>query len=61
MCYNQKCKVVSLNLAHPVLKFDKMKMAWFRRKIPLPILSQHFINTQPQLFEKSCSWESWHW
>jgi len=38
-----------------------MKMAWFRRKIPLPILSQHFINTQPQLFEKSCSWESWHW
>jgi len=28
MCYKQKCKVVSLNLAHPVDTFYPIQLAW---------------------------------
>jgi len=34
MCYKQKCKVVSLNLAHPVYGYN---MAWEGMKWPRPV------------------------
>jgi len=38
MCYKQKCKVVSLNLAHPVDSFEACKILYRYLKLNLFIL-----------------------
>jgi len=37
MCYKQKCKVVSLNLAHPVDRFEQLNHRHWHESVQLMI------------------------